>query len=316
MKITIDILIRIVEAIGALAAFFSLLWAIKVYMKTNDEKNFQQLRDALIALPVYCKQLNRLLSESLFAAIGNSIAQEMKPMFEGHTIESFSKWMLSEDSSNYKALSVYMGLEKCEGVKEIKTLLEKIESTQRIISTRLPMIGRAYRALLFYITKPANYCTSNTNISQNLKFKNNEENLAIKQMVKNAQATGSVELYFRELSIFITLICRKPLMDKDLGQQTLNLAYRMIRVISNVLCLLSDNKMKDTARKDMRSIDGLEKRENQLKEDEKKHSVQIAMFLILQYKSLFSENDWEKLIECKAQIIQLMEYEEEASDYR
>ncbi len=180
------LLFQAIQAFGALGTIVSVMWAINVYIMTGRNHDYQKIRDAVIALPHYCKQLNKLLSESLFAAIGASISNELRPMFEGYTIESFSKWLLSEDSSNFKAQAVYMGLQKCDGVKEIQVLIDKIEDLQRTISTTFPQLGRAIRALLFYVTKPANFCISTNNLSANLKFYNDEENLGIKEAVKRA----------------------------------------------------------------------------------------------------------------------------------
>lgn len=294
------LLFQAIQAFGSLATIASVIWAINVYIMTGRNHDYQKIRDALIALPHHCEQLDKLLSESLFAAIGTSISNELRPMFEGYTIESFSKWLLSEDSSNFKAQAIYMGLQKCDGVKEIQVLIDKIEDSQRAISTTFPQLGRSVRALLFYVTKPANFCTSTAYLSRNLKFYNDEENAGIKEAVKRAQATGSEELYFRELSFYVTAICEKPLHDKDLGQQTLTLACEMIDVVSKVLCILSNSKLRKIAKKDMRQVDKMQAMERSLPENAKKHSVQIAMNVFTQFKEYFTEDEWEKLIEHKA----------------
>ena len=311
-----ELFFQAIQAFGAIAAIASVIWAINVYIITSRNHDYQKIRDAVIALPHHCEQLNKQLSESLFAAIGTSISNELRPMFEGYTIDSFSKWLLSEDSSNFKAQAIYMGLQKCDGVKEIQVLIDRIEDSQRTISTSFPQLGRAIRALLFYVTKPANYCISTRNLNGNLKFSNDEENAGIRKAVKEAQATGSEELYFRQLAFYITAICAKPLTDKDLGQQTLDLSFEMIDVISKTLCVLSNSKMRKIAKKDMRQADKMQTMEQSMPESAKKHSVQIAMNILTQFKDYFTEDEWEKLIEHKAQIIQLMEYDTIGDFYR
>ena len=311
-----QLLFQAIQAFGALAAIASVVWAINVYIRTGRDHDYQKIRDAVIALPHHCEQLNKQLSESLFAAIGASISNELRPMYDGYTIESFSKWLLSEESSNFKAQAIYMGLQKCDGVKEIQILIDRIEDSQRTISTTFPQLGRAVRALLFYVTKPANFCISTRNLNGNLKFSNDEENAGIKEAVKQAQATGSEELYFRQLSFYITAICEKPLHDKDLGQQTLDLACEMIDVVSKVLCLLSNSKMRKIAKKDMRHADKMQAKELAMPESAKKHSVQIAMNVLTQFKEYFTNDEWEKLVEHKAQIVQLMEYDRDDNSYR
>jgi hypothetical protein len=46
------------------------------------------------------------------------------------------------------------------------------------------------------------------------------------------------------------------------------------------------------------------------------YAVQIAMNILTQFKDYFTEDEWEKLIEHKAQIIQLMEYDTIGDFYR
>lgn len=310
------LLFQAIQAFGAIASIASVVWAINVYIMTSRNRDYQKTREAVIALPHHCEQLNKQLSEPLFAAIGTSISNELRPMFEGYTIESFSKWLLSEDSSNFKAQAIYMGLQKCDGVKEIQVLIDKIEDAQRAISTTFPQLGRAVRALLFYVTKPADFCISTRHLNANLKFVNDEENAGIKEAVKQAKATDSEELYFRQLSFYITAICADPLRDKDLGQQTLDLALEMIDVLSKVLSVLSDSKMKKIAKMDMRQADKMQSMEQALPDNSKKHSVQIAMNILNQFREYFTDEEWEKMIEHKAQIVQLMEYDKNEGFYR
>ena len=89
----------------------------------------------------------------------------------------------------------------------------------------------------------------------------------------------------------------------------------MIDVVSKVLCILSNSKLRKIAKKDMRQVDKMQAMERSLPENAKKHSVQIAMNVFTQFKEYFTEDEWEKLIEHKAQIVQLMEYDKTDADY-
>ena len=66
----------------------------------------------------------------------------------------------------------------------------------------------------------------------------------------------------------------------------------------------------------MRQADKMQTMEQSMPESAKKHSVQIAMNILTQFKDYFTEDEWEKLIEHKAQIIQLMEYDTIGDFYR
>lgn len=90
----------------------------------------------------------------------------------------------------------------------------------------------------------------------------------------------------------------------------------MIDVLSKVLSVLSDSKMKKIAKRDMRQADKMQSMEQAMPDNSKKHSVQIAMNILNQFREYFTDEEWEKMIEHKAQIVQLMEYDRNEELYR
>ncbi len=97
-----------IEALGAIATVLSLLWAIKVYKSANEERGYLETKDNIMKIPQLCRELNLLLTEPFFAAIGNSIANELKELFvENQTIEEYSEFLLNDSSKNYKAIAIF-----------------------------------------------------------------------------------------------------------------------------------------------------------------------------------------------------------------
>ena len=76
----INAICMIIETVGAVATVFSVIWAIHVYKVANEDKELLEIKKAIMALPEKCKRLDSLLSEPLFSAIGNSIAEELKAL--------------------------------------------------------------------------------------------------------------------------------------------------------------------------------------------------------------------------------------------
>ena len=121
-----SILVQLIAAIGTIG---SVLWAIHVYHKENDNRNLLDIKDNILKIPTICSDINILLSEPFFAALGNSIADELKKLHEkGQSLESFSNFLLSDEKShNYKAQAIYSGLKRCDEVKQIKEMLKMLQ---------------------------------------------------------------------------------------------------------------------------------------------------------------------------------------------
>ena len=60
-----SILVQLIAAIGTIG---SVLWAIHVYHKENDNRNLLDIKDNILKIPTICSDINILLSEPFFAA--------------------------------------------------------------------------------------------------------------------------------------------------------------------------------------------------------------------------------------------------------
>lgn len=101
-------------ALGTLVAVASLVWAVYIYIRSNENTQLSSLKKEILAYPRFCRKIDRLLAEPLFSAIGNSISEELeKLMPENQSLEDFSnEFMLNPDADNFKALAIYTGLKK------------------------------------------------------------------------------------------------------------------------------------------------------------------------------------------------------------
>lgn len=294
----------IVQALGTLATVISVLWAIHVYRKANENKSFLEIKDNIIKIPEICHAINSLLTEPFFAAIGNSIAKELKELYSSEkTLDDFSEFLLDDKSShNYKALAIYSGLKQCSEVSQITDLIKDLQNAERLITVRCPYLGKSFSKLSFYITRAAQRTISSRVLNNSLtaKFEDDTTNEAFRDAIKSAAETGSAELYFKEIAVFITTVSKTSLKTEQLGRRTIDLSYTMLKTAGNVFGLLSEFEIKKISRKDNK----LSKKSFTANN---KHAVEDAMEIFKQYKKYYNEEQWDKLIECKGRIIELME---------
>ena len=121
--------------------------------------------------------------------------------------------------------------------------------------------------------------------------------------MSDAAATGSSELYFKELAIYITSVAKASLKQNALGQRTIDLSLKMLSLSCNTFGGLELGRLNRISRKDARLIKKLEG-------NSETHAVEDAMLILKTYKKLYLEGDWEKMIECKGRIIENMESDE------
>lgn len=293
----------IIQALSTIATVASVLWAIHVYRRSNENKNYIDLKESMLQMPDTCFELNSLLTEPFFAAIGNSIANELKELHSPEqSLEDFSDFLLNDDlSHNYKALAIYSGLKKCSEVSQIQSLIKRIQDDNRVISLRCPCIGKAYSKLTFYIMEAAQKIISSRVL--NLSLSSEEEgieNEAFHSAIKNAAETGTTELYFKELAIFITNMSKTALKTEHHGQRTIDLSYKMIKTASSVFGSYDEFDIRKMCKFDQKKL-----KHDQLPNE--KHAVEDAMQIFRNHRNKFSEEQWEKMIECKGRIVELME---------
>lgn len=292
-----------IEALGSIATVLSVIWAIKVYKTANEEKGYLETKDNIMKIPQLCRELNLLLTEPFFAAIGNSIANELKELFtENQTMEEYSEFLMNDSSKNYKAIAIYSGLKKCSEVNQINEIIKQLEESNRNILMRFPLFGKSIQKLTFYITKPAEQSISSHSLNKSLSYtmEDGDTNDLLKSVLRDAAATGNKELYFKELAIYLTNISRMHLSGQHLGQRTIDLSYNMLSIVCKCFGGLDDTTIKRYSKKDKKSVKKFAGFNNE-------HAVEDAMSVYKIYQKLFPEHEWEKLIEYKGRIIELME---------
>jgi len=303
-----DFWIIMTQALGAVGTIASVLFAIYSYRKAQNNASLLEVKRCVWKIPTICDDIDLLLSESFFVALGNSIADELRKLLEdGQSLEDYSQFLLNDEKShNYKAQAIYSGLKRCGEVVQIKELIRSVEDAQRTVALRFPGIGSAIRKLFFYIDRAANRTISSRVINRCLsaELEDGVENKAFKQAISNASATGSSELYFKELAIYITSVANASLRQNALGQRTIDLSLKMLTLSCNVFGELGIGQLNRISRRDARLTKKIE-------EQKDTHAVEDAMTIFKAYKKYYKEDAWEKMIECKARIIENMESDDE-----
>lgn len=293
-----------VTAFGTVVAIFSLIWAINVYKISNEDKEMTLLKKDILTYPGYCKKINRILAEPFFSAVGNSISEELEKMMpENQSLEDFSNnFMLNPDTDNFKALAIYTGMKKCSEVNEISNLIEQLDSCHRNIVAKLPVLGRVFADLSFYTSLPAESAITARILNINLKYiVDEEENEGLKKMVSVAQESSSRELYFKSIALHLTAAISANLKKNSYGQDSISLSSKMLNVLSNKFETINNRQLKKICKLDQGKAAIIPQIV-----DSNDYSVQIAMELLKVHKDLYTEEEWDTLIECKGGIIQLM----------
>lgn len=300
----IDAILSLISAIGAVATVISLVWAIQIYRLSNENSEMAEVRKYLLAFPEYCRQVDKLLSEPVFSAIGSGISEELeKIMPDNQSIEDFTNdFMLNADNDNYKALAIYLGMKKCPEIEEINKIISKIEECHRNIVSKFPVLGKVYSDLAFYIILPAERAVTAGILNRNLKFiVDDEENEGLKRMLNEAMESSSKELYFKRIALHLTMAISANLKKNAYGQASISLATKMIKIIAKKFETLNNRQLKKMSKVDQKNaskIDDIVQKQE--------YSIQVAIELLKIHKSLYTETEWDSLVENKGGILQLL----------
>lgn len=138
-------------------------------------------------------------------------------------------------------------------------------------------------------------------------FEDGTKNEPFNQAVKAAAETGTPELYFKELAVFITEVSQSSLRTEHLGQRTIDLSHHMLKISGDIFGLLTESELKKASKYDLK----LQRKGFCVNN---RHAVEDAMEILKKYKKRYGEEQWDKLIECKGRIIELMESADRDND--
>ena len=293
----------IVELIGAVGTILSVLIAIYTYRHAQTTSALLEVKKGLWIIPTICKEIDDLLSERVFSALGDSIASEFRKLHEdGQSLDDFSDFLLDDDKShNYKAQAIYAGLKNCDEVTKIEGLIKEFDEVQRTVSLHFPCIGMALHKIFYYIRQGAKRTMHPTIFSRAVlpALPDGTKNTAFIQAITFAKETNSTELYFRELSNYFSEISEGSLRQTAHGQRTVDLSINMISLTCGILGKLETGRLHRIKHKEKR----LSKRNSSI---DNEHAVEDAMTVLKKYKRYYKEAHWERMIEWKARIIENM----------
>ena len=294
-----DFWTMIIELVGAVGTMLSVLIAIYTYRHTQTKAALLEVKKGLWKIPTICKEIDELLTERVFSALGDSIASEFRKLHEdGQSLDDFSDFLLDDDKShNYMAQAIYAGLKHCDEVARLDGLIKEFEEVARTVSVYLPCIGTALNKLFFYIETAAKRTMSPAIFSKSL------QHASFQSAIHDAKSKNSLELYFRELSEFFSSISDGSLRQTAHGQRTVDLSINMVSLTCNVLGELEIGRLNRIRHQEKRLSKKL------AKEHEAKHAVEDAMVVLKMYRKHYKESRWEKMIECKARIIENMNHQ-------
>lgn len=293
----------IIELAGAVGTILSVLIAIYTYRHTQTTTALLEVKKGLWVIPTICNEINELLSERVFSALGDSIATEFRKLHEdGQSLDDYSNFLLDDDRShNCKAQAIYAGLKNCDEVTKIENLIKEYEEIQRTVSIYFPCIGMALDSLFFYIRKGAKRTISPAIFNRSVlpTLDDDRENSVFIKAITLAKATNSIELYFRELSNYFSQVSEGSLRQTAHGQRTVDLSINMISLTCSIMGELEIRRLHRIKRIEKRLL----KKNADIDEE---HAVEDAMVVLKKYKKYYKEDHWEKTIECKARIIENM----------
>ena len=293
----------IIECIGAFGTILSVFIAIYTYRHAQTTSALLEVKKSLWIIPTICKEINDLLTERVFSALGDSIASEFRKLYvEGQSLDDFSAFLLNDDKShNYKAQAIYAGLKKCDEVAKIEGLIKEFDEVQRTVALYFPCIGMALSKIFYYINQGAKRTMHPAIFNRAVLPASSDgtKNTAFIKAITYAKDTNSTELYFRELSDYFSEISEGSLKQTAHGQRTIDLSINMISLTCSILGKLETSRLHRIKRKEKR----ISKRSTNI---DNEHAVEDAMTVLKKYKRYYKEAHWERMIEWKARIIENM----------
>ena len=109
-------------------------------------------------------------------------------------------------------------------------------------------------------------------------------------------------MYLNEIGLYASSVPQFLLNQDRLGQKTFSLAEKIVDILENRF-----NRMTDVQLRKNSSVQ--KNKYEKMQEINKKHAIEDAVDALFLIKNIFSDKEWDDIIECKGKIIQLMDNE-------
>jgi hypothetical protein len=278
----------------------SVLFAIYVYRRKEDQRAFAALRESITQLRINITRLDDLLSESHFTVLGGNIANRLwslKP--QAWSREQFYDYLTAKENHDQIANAILQGRLESDCITRAKELLLSVLLAPYSYKEQLPVLTMLLTKLLFYIKRVYSSALDPETFDRIL----GDPDAIREGLLPELKKYDTDEHALAELGVFVSA-CPSAVMKIDrMGQRLFDQSETLVAILTETLARKSDAELRRSKRKQKRLA-------AQLTTIRSEHAIEDAFEYFRAIRRDFSEEDWNRIVEAKTIVLELMKKKE------
>jgi hypothetical protein len=263
----------------------SVLVAIWVYRRTEDQREFAAFRLSLVDMRQNISELDGLLAEPLFTEVGLAISEELGRLFPGQPSKAeLKQYICDERHHNFIAQAIHTGRLKSSTWKRCERLMAEIERSPFVYREQLPVVSRLLYQVNDYILMTARAVALpglfNEIIGKPDRFSGHAKGRFDTDEVSDAGA-------LRFIAIMLTAAPTKFMEAK--GQKVFDAAEELMTVVVDRYTSMTDRELRVHGRRQRRMLKKIE----EIREEKQ---VRYAFECFKLIRGVFSQDRWDDIV--------------------
>lgn len=146
----------LVALLSSLVTGMSVLVAIWIYRRTEDQRTFAAFRLSLVDLRQNIRELDGLLGEPFFVEMGLAISDELRQLFPTRpSKDELKQYVIDERHQGFIGQAIHTGRLRSSTLKRCEKLIAEIERSPYVYREQLPVVSHLLFLLSTYILRTA-----------------------------------------------------------------------------------------------------------------------------------------------------------------
>jgi hypothetical protein len=194
--------VGIASLAGSVFTALSVLFALFVYRRRQDQEAFTSFRTSLIDIQSNINVIGKVMTEASLSEIGFCIGEQLRAIYpNGCTKQDVIKLFTDDDMQNYVVTAMHIGVRDAVSTTEAFDIIDDLQRLPFQHQSQLPLTSAILKECLSILSNSVFQVSSVGMYSTALFHENNRE--ILEEQISRLEDIDNIDLVFRDMGEFI-----------------------------------------------------------------------------------------------------------------
>ncbi|MXY55949.1 MAG: histidine phosphatase family protein [Gammaproteobacteria bacterium] len=281
--------------LGSLFTGVSVLVAIWIYRRTEDQRTFAAFRLSLVDLRHAVHELDNLLAEPLFNEVSLNISREIRQLFASTPAKSeLNEYICDSIHHDFIAQAIHAGLQQSSALRRCEELIAVIECQPSKYREQLPIVASVLSSLNQYIVRIARTVSSPRLFNEVIGDPDQFKELATSTRFY-ADSVSDFEA-FRHIALIMGGV--PSALMSDHGQKVFDAIESLVQMVADRFATMSDQELRTESRQQQRKL-------KKLGAIDEPTAIEDALKQFRLIRHVFASAQWDRIVSMTTVVGQL-----------